>query len=183
MTISSKLKAKKHREMQLCIALYFRFVRMHSVFGLEVRHAKRGKSAKIADFACSNGQDIIEVEVKTNRDDLVRDFRRKKGTHDMYRGSKAGTPNYFYFAVPPDLGDVAIDLVYNVNPSYGIMVVDLEGVGVVKEAIKVIKYPQRLSDKMSKEYYNSILLRQSSELANYMIADANTFTFGVVDGE
>lgn len=153
-----------HREMQVAAALYWRFNRKYMLGALEVRHSNNRQS----DVALSNHQDIVEIECKSwgknGMDDISRDIRKKKPIHDLYKSPKVTdeTPNYYYFAVEPDLVEYAKVRIVSLNSDYGIMCIDAD------RNVSIVRRGKKLRDKISVKYYETILGRMSSMLFNYL---------------
>lgn len=158
-----------HRKLQIALALYWRMERSLNVFGMEVSTYGNKKS----DFMAGNSDFIVECEVKTNHQDLIRDLRRKEEAHKKYKNKEPLTPNYYYFAGEHHLYDSMRDAIQRVNPMYGIILINLDA-EEVKEKVIVKKRASKLTDAVSEQLYQNILLRQSSMLYNYMAEELNT---------
>lgn len=82
-----------------------------------------------ADVIADTGKEIIEIEVKITKHDLVNGEKQKRLKHICYgqgRPFKRCYPNKFLFAVPMDLVEVAEHVVFDLNPKYGIIGFDAE---------------------------------------------------------
>lgn len=77
-----------------------------------------------ADVIADNGREIIEVEVKVDRYDLMRNELKKKNKHLSYKVGAPWArchPNKFLFGVTEDLVEDAKQLIEKLNPKYGII--------------------------------------------------------------
>jgi hypothetical protein len=109
-------------ELKLALLQYFRF--------------RRGwicvDEYKNKDIIADTGREIIEVEVKISKSDLIRE-RKKRYKHyefkngDAYNNSYKNIPNRFYFCVPLELAKDAERFAEGVNPNYGVISFDLDG--------------------------------------------------------
>lgn len=82
-----------------------------------------------ADVIVDTGKEIIEIEVKVNKYDLMQGERRKVQKHKCYLHGKQYAqchPNKFMFCVPSELKNAALDMVAELNPKYGILVFDTQ---------------------------------------------------------
>ena len=82
-----------------------------------------------ADVIADTGKEIIEVEVKINKSDLVHGEKYKQLKNRCYlqgRSYKRCHPNKFLFGVPMDLVETAQQVIANLNPAYGIIGFDAE---------------------------------------------------------
>ncbi len=118
----------------------------------------------------------IEIEVKTSRSDMMREFTHKASKHGLYKASAEGkpytnfVPNYFYFYVPEKLEEAARAIVGEKMPHAGIAV--YTG-GHVKDGDKtrVVKRATRIHDNPPSEALRrAILWRMGSELCGRHIA-------------
>jgi len=119
-----------------------------------------------SDVLVSNGKEIIECETKISRADLRNDFKKKK--HGIYQ--KPSTwyskwiPNKFYFAVPENLVDYAVEL--SEDYGYGVIkVMDKKITNNRKDIFcSIIKNADTLHSKFKTKLHRQIVLRESSEL-------------------
>ncbi len=95
-------------------------------FGRQMPHVAAEVGAFNADVAGLDGE-LVEVEVKTSRADLMRDFVSKVRKHQLY-ASPSGheslsmwIPRKFYICVPPKLEDDALEAVAAHAPKYGVL--------------------------------------------------------------
>lgn len=80
-----------------------------------------------ADVIVDTGTEIIEIEVKMVKNDLVNGERQKKLKHLNYAQGKQHRrchPNKFLFCVPVKLREVAEEMVAELNPKYGVIIFD-----------------------------------------------------------
>lgn len=84
---------------------------------------------KGADIIADTGREIIEVEVKTSKSDLIFGERAKNTKHECYKlGISFGGnhPNKFLFCVPEKLVDAALEWGNKLNRAYGVIAFDAE---------------------------------------------------------
>lgn len=125
-----------------------------------------------ADVLGCNDNYSIEVEVKTSKADLKREFANKSTKHYLYGnasdaiGPSAGVPNYFYFFVPSEMEADALALVGEHAPKAGVAVYEepararLDG-----KLTRVARKAQKLHDnKPTARFKRTVLLRMGSEL-------------------
>lgn len=105
-------------DLKLALLEYFRFKRQWICVD-EFRGA---------DVIVDTGKDIIEVEVKVSKNDLVNGERKKQRKHQSYKivNYNRNCPNKFYFCVPQTLLDSAQKVCEELNPKYGIIIFDIE---------------------------------------------------------
>lgn len=77
-----------------------------------------------ADIIVDTGKEIIEVEVKVTKSDLINGERRKARKHQLYKHGHSYQfchPNKFMFCVPEILIDVALGWAKEINENYGVI--------------------------------------------------------------
>jgi hypothetical protein len=83
-----------------------------------------------ADVIADSGKEIIEVEVKVTKYDLINGERKKARKHNGYKeGGRFGQwwrPNKFLFCVPERLVEDALCWANRINELYGVMAFDTE---------------------------------------------------------
>lgn len=149
----------KSDEIKTKVLHYLRFKRDYSLVATEAGKKKKNN----ADVLASNFKDIVEVEVKISKSDLKNDFQKMK--HARYASPRTQyTPNRFYFAVPKDLVEVALELTEGTK--YGVMEVsDKPLKNYTKESyVTVKKAAQVLKEKYCKKLEHEMLMRLSSEM-------------------
>lgn len=138
---------------------------------------------KQLDYVCTEGghwsSDVlaacptysIEVEVKVSKADLLAEFRNKLSKHAYYTNNQPRwTPSYFYFLVPPDLGEVAVEIVKEKFPRAGVLTVPKRFRSGQGELVS-LKKATRLHDKPpSEDMLRAIRRRMSSELCGLHLA-------------
>lgn len=127
-----------------------------------------------ADVLGMNNRFSVEVEVKTSKADLRREFSTKKSKHFLYNNADGGTPpNYFYFMVPKDIAEYAVELVKSMAPKAGVAVYDPDNLGFHRHGSMtyVAKPPVRLHKEWPTDALkHTVLNRMSSELcARYVV--------------
>lgn len=94
----------------------------------------------LKDVFAVKKDEMIEIEVKINKSDLLND--RKKQKHKL-----PCTINKFYFAVPGFLVDEAVKLTEKINPSYGVICWDYPYLGNLMQGMHVVKKAKMLIPK------------------------------------
>lgn len=82
-----------------------------------------------ADIIVDTGKEIIEVEVKITRNDLINGERKKVRKHQLYKLGQSYQlyhPNKFMFCVPEKLVDIALGWANELNEKYGVIGFDVE---------------------------------------------------------
>lgn len=158
-------------DLKLALLEYFRFKRQWICVD-EFRGA---------DVVVDTGKDVIEVEVKVSKSDLVNGERRKQWKHQSYKriNYNRNCPNKFYFCVPQTLIDSAQKVCEKLNPKYGIIAFDVVsfnrhiqlGYGLFhSDYICMIRTAKRLHENYSK-LQEAIAKRASSKIVSLMKAD------------
>jgi len=125
-----------------------------------------------SDILISDEKEIIECEVKISKTDLKNDFKKKK--HDIYKKPSKWysqwIPNKFYFAVPKELTQDAVDLV--INTKYGILEVSDKIINKRRKEVycRIVKAAGVIQPNFKKKLHKQILMRCSSELIRLRIA-------------
>ncbi len=106
-------------DLKLALLQYYRFKR-----GCIIIDEFQG-----ADVIVDTGKEIIEVETKITKNDLINGEKKKHRKHDNYlkqysRWSKS--PNKFLFCVPSKLANAALLFVAEINPKYGVIEFDTD---------------------------------------------------------
>lgn len=152
-----KPKSNKITSFDLKLALleYFRFTRQWICVD-ECLHA---------DIIADTGKQIIEVEVKISKYDLLRGEEKKKWKHDNYGRNLYGpfVPNKYYFCVLVSLQEIAIRHAHHLNPRYGVIVFDPE-----QRNLLIVKSARTLHDKYNEKHRHQIAKRASCKLITLM---------------
>ena len=83
-----------------------------------------------ADVIVDTGTEIIEIEIKVSKSDLIDGEKNKALKHKLYasgRGVYHCHPNKYLFCVPIKLVQDAVDWVAELNPKYGVLSFDTHG--------------------------------------------------------
>jgi len=102
-------------QLKLALLEYFRFKRQSIVVDECCNN----------DIVADTGKEIIEVEVKISKSDLIygERTRSKQIKHKKYANSMVVfNPNKYYFCVPSFLKNNTIEYAKNLNPNYGVIV-------------------------------------------------------------
>ena len=133
-----------------------------------------------ADVIADSGSDILEVEVKVDKYDLMKGELRKKSKHQCYArglGWKMCHPNKFMFGVTEELVDDAKQLVQQLNPKYGIIAFNTESFlrGVndgfdpyTLRHVRIVRSAKLLHTKYSKRQQRLIAKRASCKAISLM---------------
>lgn len=153
-------------QMKMCVLCWFRFKKRWNYVATEVGGFN-------ADVVGANSQYLYEVEVKVNKRDFTADFQKSK--HEIYKNhdsvsswGKGWIPNKFFFAVPEDMVDFALEQLKDYD-KYGLVTVSWKDwwrnpqIKTIKQAKFMHKRPT------SKKALDLILLRMSSEICGHYI--------------
>jgi hypothetical protein len=104
-------------DLKLGLLQYFRFKRQW----ICVDECQR------ADILADTGKEIIEVEVKITKYDLINGEKKKHRKHENYKTGRGWCcPNKFLFCVPEKLVNDALSLAKEINEKYGVIGFDTE---------------------------------------------------------
>lgn len=156
-------------DLKYYILSYYRYVRHWCVIATEVNTLK----SFIADVIASNGQELIEVEIKTSKEDFLKEFNTKESKHNLYldydmkhqhKLSKAAyqlMPNRMFYAAEPELAHFMTNILK--GTPYGVIEVDYHK--TIYPA-QVIKTADQLHSIFPKQLYNKAIHRATSELVS-----------------
>ena len=126
-----------------------------------------------ADVLASDGKNnLIECEVKVSKQDLRKEFKKKK--HFIYsnptRWFNNFLPTKFYFAIPYELKNLCFELTE--NTPYGILGVKKTPIALNRNMSYVVlaKKAQNLSSFQEK-LHRKVLLRMGSELVRLRLKE------------
>jgi len=146
-------------ECKLKLLHYFRFFRKYNYIATEV-----GKFN--SDVLVSNGESIIEIEVKISYADLKNELKKQK--HKNYisptKWYKQYLPNYYYFAIPEVMKEKASKYIYDNFPIYGLIIIKDLPIKRKISSCEIIKRPKSITDNFSVKLQYQLLLRMGSEL-------------------
>lgn len=116
------------------------------------------------DVLAVKDNELIEFEIKINKSDLLSDGKKKKH-------KKPPTVNKFYYVVPPDLVDAAIQFTERINPLYGVISHDYPYKGNLSQGIHVAKNARLLMprEKVSSEVFERVYRRLSFENGRHLM--------------
>lgn len=111
----------------------------------------------------------VEVEVKMSKADLKREFQNKASKHYLYNNAGAAparqVPNYFYFYVPPELEQDALEIVEKEAPKAGLVIYTPSGYLLDGKKSRVARRATKLHDGAPPPRFKEVVLkRMSSEL-------------------
>lgn len=154
-------------------------------FGKQMPYVATEVGSYYADVAGADLKRLYEIEVKTNVEDIKRDFARKTAKHNCYSGKtdfdptgynvgrhwESWIPNLFYYLVPDHLKHYALSYIEKQNPSYGIMVFgDLGRERKLADEITIVKQAKMLHErKPGQPAYVEFLKRMGSDLCHLHI--------------
>lgn len=155
-------------DLKLALLRYFRFERQWVCVD----------EFRLTDVIADSGTDIIEVEVKVNKGDLVNK-EAHKNKHQHYRIGRPYRqvhPSKFYFCVPESLVSSAFNVCAALNSRYGVIAFNED---VFKRQIKwgyTCPHQQclrmaRMAKKLHDSYANhqrAIAMRTSSKIVSLM---------------
>ncbi len=134
------------------------------------------------DIAVDTGKEIIEVEVKMTKGDLIHGEAKKEANrskHYWYTRPNPGPykPNKFMLCVPEFLVDTAKRWVNEINIGYGIIACDTERIARIQEThychwwreqLRIAKHAKQLHANYSDTLKWGIAKRASSKLTKLM---------------
>lgn len=133
-----------------------------------------------ADVIADTGREIIEVEVKLNKSDLVHGESRKL-KHNAYKHGQPYHlchPNKYLFCVPMDLTEAAKAMVEKLNPCYGIIGFDTEAfeahvrnhtfIPFLRNYLCMMKRARRMHTNYNTQQTQLIAKRASAKLITLM---------------
>lgn len=132
----------------------------------------------LADVMGVNERMVYEIEVKISRADLRNDFKKLKHVHyaKPMEGLHWTIPHKFFFAVPVELAQYAIELCEDLQPKYGVMSFNARSC-----ILDTVRQAKKLHDKKPSVRINQTLLkRMGSELARFHIKNMNDDRFEVI---
>lgn len=150
--------------LKAVVISYFRFKRQYCA--IDEVSSDMGN----ADVLCDNGKQIIEVEIKVTRSDLIMG-ERKKGRHPIGAPKEYGnTPNRFFICVPLELKEVAEKWIEETNPLYGLICFDEKSVHIFKEVsfvawgnyLWICRSAKKIHGEYKENLFRSICMRASS---------------------
>lgn len=158
-------------ELKLALLEYFRFERQWVAVDEFMG----------ADVIVDTGSEIIEVEVKLLKNDLINGERYKRLKHLAYREGRQHRwchPNKFLFCVPVKLREAAEAMVAELNPKYGVIVFDDErllgdlargyGYGLLSDYLCTVERAQKLHTGYGEKQQRRIAKRCCSKLITLM---------------
>jgi hypothetical protein len=142
---------------------YWRFRRTYFYIATEVKPFW-------ADVLASNGEEIVETEVKTNIKDLKAEAQKRK--HHLYQEPTKYyshfVPNKYYLAIPFELKDAAEEFIE--GTPYGIIAVAKRKLRNNKDSCCYIHKPAGvIATELNVELLRKIIMRGSSELARFKV--------------
>lgn len=154
--------------LKTALMSYFRFERTYIV-ATEVNCKDFG----IADVLVDTGDEIIEIEVKRYKNDLITNELNKE-KHSLMKDNTTELtyPNRYFICVPDNLGREAERFVRSLNTDYGLIVVNTKN-KLTSRSAKVVKHAKKLHDFYNKDLSRAIILRLCSEIANMYEVDIN----------
>jgi hypothetical protein len=160
-------------DLKLALMQYFRFRRQWLCVD-EFRGA---------DIIVDTKKEIIEVEVKISKSDLIHGEKAKIRKHLAYKQSRSfgmNRPNKFMFCVPETLVPVALTWSAQINPAYGVIGFDVRRFAVAVFSnfgiwhcnyIRIAKSAKQLHDSYKSEFRWAVCKRLSAKVAKQMEHD------------
>lgn len=161
--------------LKAAVMSYFRFERQW-IAATEVTYSD---ISGIADVLCDTGDEIIEVETKVDKSDLL-DLELKKKKHEYFKTLQGEddlvskhVPNKFYICVPKNMERVARQFIEEINPAYGLILFDTRALKINARSVELVKHPRKLHEGYDKNVRDLLVNRLSSEVANFHLKKAN----------
>lgn len=109
----------------------------------------------------------VEIEVKTSKADLIREFANKKMKHWYYKNCKdhdEHVPNFYWVVVPEALVEEVSSVLLKESPTAGLLVYTATGFRP-GDNIRVVRKAEKLHDSHpSPRVVRTAILRAGSEL-------------------
>lgn len=138
---------------------WLRYGKRYPIVATESGHWK-------CDVIGMNSQHATEIEVKISKSDLRAEFKHKKSKHFVYMNSpgSAYTPNSFYFLVPDEIADAAVE--QTGDTPFGVISCHSEtAVNYSRDLVTVVKRARPLKEGPPHKYLvREAQLRMGSEL-------------------
>lgn len=154
-------------DLKYHIMSYYRYTRHWPLVATEVNTLK----TFYADVIAADIEELIEVEIKTSREDFLKEFSTKESKHNIYlskdmnkelgKGTYQLMPNRMFYAAEPSLCPLMLDILK--GSPYGIIEVDYHR-GITP--VQVIKGATKLHNIFPKQLYSRALMRATSELVS-----------------
>ena len=173
MTSKSTKEANANRltsvDLKYYIMAYYRYIRHWPVVATEVNTLR----SFYADVIAADTQELIEVEIKTTREDFLKEFSTKeskhniylnydiKGAHSLKKQAYQLMPNRMFYAAEPTLAQIMVKILK--GSPYGVIEVDYKR-GI--SPAQVIKSADLLHSTFPKQLYNRAIHRATSELVS-----------------
>jgi hypothetical protein len=131
------------QKMKTALLHYLRFKRQAFV-ATEVEY---GLGPADILFIPKRESKVYEIECKISKEDFLNEWRKKEHKHNYLIPNNNLKINYFYFCVPKELSEFALEQILQRNLPYGLMIFEE----------KWVKYSNRKNSKLEFEKSISIL--------------------------
>lgn len=155
-------------DLKYYIMAYYRYIRHWPVVATEVNTLK----SFYADVIAADTQELVEIEIKTTREDFLKEFSTKESKHNIYldydiskqhklkKQAYQLMPNRFFYAAEKPLAQIMINILK--GSPYGVIEVDTNR----EIPAQVIKSAEQLHRIFPKQLYNRAIHRATSELVS-----------------
>lgn len=141
------------------ILKHFRFKKQYIICGTEVNNG-----IEIADVLLSNGNNIIEIEIKISYSDFLADFKKRKHIKNKNGIRFFLYCHKFYYCVPAEIKEKCLNYLKENNYKYGLYCFNGE-LTLIKKCSKL----QNLTMDQIGKINDYIIRRATSELVNLRI--------------
>jgi len=130
-----------------------------------------------ADIIADTGKEIIEIEVKITKSDLIYGEGKKRGKHNRYMYGGRHVPNKFMFCVPENMVETATNFSQTINDNYGVIgfdsvkflqILTLRGIVWRGNYIRIARSAKKLHNNYDKAIRWSMAKRMSSKITIMM---------------
>lgn len=153
---------------------YYRFKR-----GFICAEECRCTGSEISDILVDTGTEIIDIEIKISKADLIKGEARKSKHYSYKNLSQSNKyykkyyPNKFFICVPADLKSIAEQWVKDTNPLYGIIIYNppyqWRSQINFERNLHFIKNAKSFNSVYSDKYFKEIMAKRlSSSVTNTM---------------
>lgn len=160
-----EIPVKTSDKIKLALMKFMRFSNQYTAVCTE--------GVRNADVSGIKDNKLIEVEIKISKSDFKNELRHKQGKHDEYKNPQEHLkaswknqqiPNKFYFCVPIEMEEWALNELDKINIKYGLLIwEDCGGVGWIRQRRSAMHLH---TEKISEQALKIFLKRLTSEVIN-----------------
>lgn len=160
-----EIPIKTSDKIKLALMKYMRFSNQYTAVCTE--------GVKNADVSGIKDNKLIEVEIKISKSDFKNELKHKQNKHNEYKNpdehlkvsyKNQEIPNKFYFCVPIEMEEWALNEIDKINIKYGLLIwEDCGGVGWIRQRRSAMHlHTEKISERALKTFFK----RLTSEVIN-----------------